>query len=151
MLLLHSRGQTELFMKSWPAIVEALGFQEGTSRYPRSFCSSLCSGDLTQLWTSASYESRLDPMTSSRVQCLKLKSWDLFVHLLSGVEGGRSGGRRWYLNLFCAEIDWSESGFMPGTRESTARVFTWKLAWTFSAPDFHNHQLLMEMRCHCKG
>lgn len=33
----------------------------------------------------------------------------------------------------CARTDRSESRFMPGTRESTAQVSTWKLARGFSA------------------
>ena len=52
---------------------------------------------------------------------------------VSGVEGGRSDGGRWYLDSLCAKIDPSESGFMPGTRESTAHVFSWKLARSLSA------------------
>lgn len=82
-----------------------------------------------QLRTSTASESKLDPMISARVQRLELGPLCTF-----GVRGGRRE-KRWgtLVPVLCAKIDRSESGFMPGARETTAQVVSWKLAQSFPA------------------
>lgn len=133
MPLLHSRGLAELFMQSWPAGINALGFQEGTRRYLRNFSSS------PLFWK---------PKTTMDIYILWVQAWssDLFQGPTSWtgelgplcvfgveVEGGREKWWGMLVPAFCAKIDRSESQFMPGTRESMAQVFSWKWAQSFLA------------------
>lgn len=83
MLLLYSREQAELFMQSWLAGVNTSGFQKGKSRF--SLYEKLCSGNFTQLWTPASWESKLDPRAFSSA----FQSWRAGTSLCIHSQGGR--------------------------------------------------------------